>query len=305
MDNPPTLETDRLVLRPLCPGDAPGLHAVYAQPEAMRFWSPPGHEDVAETLTQIEKWIAGPGTFWALHPREGGGIVGIVYYIGNPGVPGMGYLLHPSRWGMGLMSEAVAAALAQGFGPMGLDRVELWIESRNLASRRLAERAGFTRRAAFPQKYPHDGAVREKLVYGLRREEWRPGEAAPPRATRPTRLMPVLAVWDVAATAAYYRDTLGFTVEFMVGDPPAYGGVAFREWTATGASLRFRRSKALPPRHSIWLRIEVGPDIDALYGAYRERGVEVERELASMDWGEREFAVRDCNGYLLEFCAPG
>jgi [ribosomal protein S5]-alanine N-acetyltransferase len=138
MDNPATLETDRLVLSPLCPADAPALHAVFAQPEAMRFWTPPGHAGVAETLAQIEKWIAGPGTFWALHPRAGGDAVGIVYYIGNPGAPGMGYLLHPSQWGKGLMTEAVAVVLTHGFGPMGLDRVELWIEARNLASRRLA-----------------------------------------------------------------------------------------------------------------------------------------------------------------------
>src|SRR5205823_4889241 len=119
--------------------------------------------------------IAGTGRAWALLPRSSGGAIGLVYYLGNVGAPGMGYILSPRFWGQGLMSEAVRGALAYGFERLGLDRVELWIDTRNIASQRLAERTGFKRRGAFRMKYPRETQSHEKLVYGLRIEEWRPG----------------------------------------------------------------------------------------------------------------------------------
>ena len=38
-------------------------------------------------------------------------------------------------------------------------------------------------------------------------------------------MQPVLAVGDVEATVAFYRDALGFHVDFVEGDPPAHARV--------------------------------------------------------------------------------
>ena len=306
MNDHPEIATERLILRPLAPEHAVALHAIHADAEAMRFWHDPPHASVGRTQAVIDAHIAGTERAWVLLPRSGGDAIGLVYYLGNPGPPGMGYILHPRHWRQGLMSEAVRAALAYGFDRLGLDRVELWIDARNVASQRLAERTGFKRRAAFRQKYPRDAASHEKLVYGLRIEEWRADatSASPPRVEAYS-LQPVLAVADVRAAAEYYRDKLGFTIGFLFGEPPTYAGLWLGTWTATGANIHLARRDGPPPVEGFSLYINVGPDIDALHAVYKARGVDILGEVVQQPWGMREFAIRDCSGYVLRFGTPG
>jgi ribosomal-protein-alanine N-acetyltransferase len=190
MDDHAEIVTERLILRPLAPAHAAALYEIHANAEVMRFWHAPPHKLADETRAMIDELIAGPERVWVLCHRDGKDGIGLVYYLGNVGRPGMGYLLHPDYWGKGLMSEAVRAALEFGFVSLGLDQVELWIDARNLASQRVAGRTGFTRRAAFRHKYPHEAHPHETLVYGLRIEEWRgPGPSGRDRS-RPTACSP-------------------------------------------------------------------------------------------------------------------
>ena len=306
MDDHREIVTARLILRPVAPEHAQALHATFSDPEAMRFWQEPPHSSVERTREMIAALVAGTERAWALVPREGGDAIGLVYYLGNPGAPGMGYILSPRWWGKGLMAEAVRGALAYGFEQLGLDRVELWIDARNLASQRLAERTGFLRRAAFRQKYPHDTGSHEKLVYGLHIHEWRPGAAAKaPRPIEVYALQPILSVTDVRATAEFYRDKLGFEISFLHGAPPTYAGVRLGDWTMSGASIHIASADPVPSPQGLALYLNVGPGIDALHTTYKLRGVEVLGEVVQQPWGTREFAIRDCNGYVLRFGTPG
>ena len=307
MNDHPRLATPRLVLEPVGLQHTQALHEVFADAEAMRFWHEAPHASDERTRTMIGALVGGTERAWALLPREGGGAIGLVYYLGNPGAPGMGYILSPRHWRQGLMSEAVEAALAYGFETLKLDRVELWIDARNVPSQRLAERAGFRRRGAFRQKYAHEAASHEKLVYGLRLEEWRPNARAEvqKRPIEAYSLQPILAVADVRATAEYYRDKLGFEITFLFGDPPTYAGVRLAHWMATGAVIHLSRTEALPPVAGLALYVDIGPGIDALHASFAARGVTMLGEVLSQPWGQREFAIRDCNGYTLRFGTPG
>ena len=131
---PSTLRTERLILRPLAVADADDLYDMYRRSDAMRFVDTPPHASAAETRERVDEMLGGPGTTWTIRTVADGPALGFVEYIGNAGVPGMGYMLHPDQWGNGYMSEAVRAALDYGFGEMGLDRVELWISEENTAS---------------------------------------------------------------------------------------------------------------------------------------------------------------------------
>ena len=149
--------------------------------------------------------------------------------------------------------------------------------------------------------------LHEKLVYGLRIEEWRPGAvaASPPRIEAYS-LQPVLAVPDVRATAEYYRDKLGFAIGFLFGEPPTYAGLWLGTWTATGANIHLwrtvRRYRPCTEFPSISMS---APAIDELHATYKARGVDMQGDVVQQPWGMREFAIRDCNGYLLRFGTPG
>lgn len=303
-----TIKTERLILRPLMINDADALYPIYSNLEAMRYWDTLPHAHVADTQSMINKLVHDKACWWTIYLRDDNHVIGNVGYLGNAGVPGMGYILHPAYWQQGYMTEAVRAALAYGFDNLGLDRVELWIDAANIASQTLAHKLGFTRRGRFRQKYRHHPTSHDTLVYGLHIHEWRQAITASQARQQHDQfysLQPVLTVLDVKATAEYYRDQLEFTIDWLYGDPPTHGAVSRGEWTVEGAHLQLSQTADdITPCSSVTLYIFVGPDIDRLYERYRAHGVHIESKIASYPWGMREFTVKDCNGYRLCFGTP-
>lgn len=305
-----TLSTERLVLQPLGTEHAPDLFHLFSHPDAMRFMDTPPHATLADTRAKVAEMARDPACYWALRTPEEGRAIGFVGYLGNAGVPGMGYMLHPDYWRQGYMTEAARAALAYGFTHLGLDRVELWINDENMASQRLARVLGFTRRGQFRMRYAHEAQAHDKLVFGLHRREWQTlPDAAYPGPQALYRLEPVLSVADVRETAIFYRDRLDFAIDFFYGDPPTHGSVSCMEWTTDGVRIQLTQapadnSSASSAPAGLALYLFVGPDIDERYARYQARGVQVVREIGTRPWGMREFEIADCNGYVLRFGTP-
>jgi predicted enzyme related to lactoylglutathione lyase len=101
---------------------------------------------------------------------------------------------------------------------------------------------------------------------------------------------PVLHVPDVPATAAFYRDLLGFTWDF--GDDTY--AVVWRD----NSAIHFVRDENGPRGVHLfqWVR-----NVDAYYKEIIDRGVEVTAEPADQPYGLREFGVRDINGVGIVF----
>jgi uncharacterized glyoxalase superfamily protein PhnB len=111
----------------------------------------------------------------------------------------------------------------------------------------------------------------------------------------------VLFVQDVAATTAYYRDVLGFNLDFDYGSPPVHARVSSGD-PASSATARIRFEREPAPQsgpRSCFLYVYVGRALDDLCSAYQSRGVELVSLPRDRPWGLREFQIRDCNGYLL------
>ncbi len=115
----------------------------------------------------------------------------------------------------------------------------------------------------------------------------------------------VLFVPDVAATLAFYRDVLGFNVDFASGSPPVHARVSSGDPASPAtARIRFELTAApLAAARSCYLYVYVGRALDDLFAAYRDRGVEIVGGPKDRPWGLRQFEVRDCNGYSLTFSA--
>lgn len=301
-----TITTERLILEPLTVRDADDLFEVYSNDDAMRFWDTPPHDSAAETLQTIEAMLGEAACWWSIRPKSETQRIGAVGYLGNPGVPGMGYILHSDYWQQGYMREAVSAALAFGFDTLKLDRVELWINEDNGASQKLARDVGFIRRGRFRQKYWHHERAHDKIVYGIRAGQWYQNDDNPEPDQSHHHfytLQPVLAVKDVQATAEYYRDRLGFRIDFLYGNPPFHGAVSQGEWSTEGVKIQLSASDASDSGElsAVSLYIFVGPNIDALFEQYEQAGVDIHRRVADYPWGMREFEIKDCNGYILRF----
>ena len=118
-------------------------------------------------------------------------------------------------------------------------------------------------------------------------------------------MQPVLAVRDMARAVAFYRDKLGFHVDFVEGDPPLHARVcADPSHASPTIHIRF---EPLPPEAapnpSVYLWLHVGTRLDRLFEIYRDRGVKIVHEPEDQPWGLRQFIIEDCDGYVLRFSA--
>ena len=180
----PELQTPRLLLRRLVEADAPGLHAAYGDPIAMRFWDSLPSRDVTETAARIRQslqispqWHAA----FAVLLRDGGEFVGMVNY--HQRVPvhrrlAIGWILAQPWWRQGLAQEAVRTLLDHCFTALDAHRVEAHIEPNNAASVNLADRLGFRREGLMRDCLFVDGQPRRAFLYALLRPDW---EYAAPR----------------------------------------------------------------------------------------------------------------------------
>jgi uncharacterized glyoxalase superfamily protein PhnB len=113
----------------------------------------------------------------------------------------------------------------------------------------------------------------------------------------------VIAVQDLARSAGFYEDVLGFSVHDM-GDP---GWRWFQRDSC--AILAGECPDAAPAAalgdHSYFAYIEVD-GIDALHAELAGRGADLTKPLRDEPWGMREFGVRTVDGHRLMFGArPG
>lgn len=130
-----------------------------------------------------------------------------------------------------------------------------------------------------------------------------PNPAAPSR--RLARAIPVVFVGDVQASAAFYRDALGFSIDWLHGSPPFYGSVS-----RDGASLHLKfvhepvYAFGAEDRDSIIMVFIQADDIDALFAEYLAAGVTFAQRLQKEPWGGYDFIVRDPDGNMICFAGP-
>jgi RimJ/RimL family protein N-acetyltransferase len=175
----PTLETDRLRLRPVTEGDADALFAMHSSAHVLRYWDSPPWRDRAraERFIAMSRQLAddGTGARVILERRTDGVFVG---WCGlsrwNPDYrsAALGYCLDDAAWGHGYATEAARALLQWAFDTLDLNRVQAETDTRNLASARVLEKLGFVREGTLREDCVVNGEVSDSWVFGLLRREW-------------------------------------------------------------------------------------------------------------------------------------
>jgi RimJ/RimL family protein N-acetyltransferase len=131
--------------------DVAAIHAIFANEEAMRYWSRLPHTDIAETESWVAKTIAanesGAGDdFVVIRDGELVGRVGI--WQGNE----VGLIFAPSVWGTGVAREAMEA-LIQHACARRMTSLMADIDPRNIRVRRFLEKLGFGKSGAAKNTY--------------------------------------------------------------------------------------------------------------------------------------------------------
>jgi RimJ/RimL family protein N-acetyltransferase len=151
MEWPVRLETDRLILRPFRLEDAPDVARLAGEREIAETTlniPHPYEESIAvEWIARHTAWAAaGESYVFAINRREEPSLIGAL----ELGVEReheraeLGYWIERSCWNLGYATEATRAAVAFGFGELGLHRIQANHFSRNGASGSVLLKAGFT-----------------------------------------------------------------------------------------------------------------------------------------------------------------
>lgn len=162
-------------MRPQRVEDAEALHEAYADRELMRYWSSPPHAHLIETRSYIAKGVANDSwRGWTVTLKGEDEAIGTLAAIERrAGVVEIGYLLARRHWGRGYAREAVARLLDLLLLHEGRRRVFADTDPDNAASNRLLRSLGFRREGLLRAEWETHIGVRDSVIWGLLREEWR------------------------------------------------------------------------------------------------------------------------------------
>lgn len=137
----PYLRTERLLLRRACQEDLEAFHAIFANQEAMHYWSTTAHTNVNQTATWLAKVInSSPEKSNEFVVEFEGRVIG---KAGCWRLPEIGFIFDPAYWGRGLAHEALLAVIESTFTAFPIAELTADVDPRNHACRNLLKRLGF------------------------------------------------------------------------------------------------------------------------------------------------------------------
>lgn len=171
------LRTERLVLRPVEPGDEAALAEAWAD-EAYASLLLTRTQNAAEVAEMVRRRTeAADPTFVSLVAvTHDGTVVGdsLLHLQGTGLSEGeIGWTLLPRHAGRGYATEAARAVLRLGFEHYGLRRIVANLDARNDRSAALCERLGMRREVHRIGDFWSKGQWTSSYEYALLREEWR------------------------------------------------------------------------------------------------------------------------------------
>jgi [ribosomal protein S5]-alanine N-acetyltransferase len=186
---PPVLESSRLRLRPHSEADATRFVELLSDERSQHFggWSPWIRNLPSPVFPIHRAWEAdarGERFDWTVADCASDEFVGQIQLFGiggmDPSTAQVGYSVHPSARGKGVLTEALGMLVEWAFrdkekGGLGLRRLRLDTAVTNKASRHGAEKAGFTHVATEPGAFRiGDGTFTDEAVYHQLNPAWQP-----------------------------------------------------------------------------------------------------------------------------------
>jgi RimJ/RimL family protein N-acetyltransferase len=180
------LETARLWLAWPRACDAPAIAAIAGRREVAEMtariphpYPPSGAEDFVFEARNAN--VAGTAIELTMRLKNGRReIVGLIgARLGPDGVPALGYIVDPSRWGQGLATEAMQAVVAAVFTFTAKRRIAAEAMVANPASCRVLAKAGFEPAGSGSAFFPARGCVVAVNRFSLERREWHQRVGAP------------------------------------------------------------------------------------------------------------------------------
>ncbi|MEV0383115.1 GNAT family N-acetyltransferase [Nonomuraea sp. NPDC050643] len=283
-----SITTTRLTLRPFGPQDAERIRSIVKS--GVRFL-PPG---APVKVSGVARWLShgvhelrrsGQGLHLAMTDAEGliVGAISLFKTSWTTGTTEVGYGVHPLYRGRGFATEAVRGLTAWALDTVGLRRIDLTANLDNVASLRVAAKAGFTWEGVLRDAVVDETGTHDLVIFGLLGQDSRAPTAALPKTELRTErlLLRPQGPEDVVPLTRTAADPL---TQRYTGVPRGYSEEQAWGYIAHSERMRMRGAGA------VWTAEELGT---GLYVA--------NVDLRDLDWTNRTAEV----GYMTAPWARG
>jgi ribosomal-protein-alanine N-acetyltransferase len=177
----PTLETKRLILRPLAMSDAEAIlrysqKPVFYQAMGRQTYSSAG--DIQEFIADLLK--KDPSFFWVVILRDKNCVIGdcgFCQFHKEARRAEVSCAIDPTYWDRGYATEAAGRVIQFGFEGAGLDRIQAICSTGNIVSERVIQKSGMQFEGVLRHYIRHEDKPLDMKMYSILKQEW-PGRQA-------------------------------------------------------------------------------------------------------------------------------
>lgn len=177
-----TIRAESLTLRPFTTVDIPWVHEVSQDPLLQHFVQVPSPYRLEHAAFFVEQvaitgWETRERAEFVVEDASTGTRLGRVGLgLGERGAAEVGYWVKPQSRGRGVAARAVRALCRWAFDTLDVELVEWRCEVGNVASRRVAEKAGFLVEATLRKRLVHRGVRVDAWIGSLLPDHVRPSQ---------------------------------------------------------------------------------------------------------------------------------
>lgn len=323
----PTLETERLILRPWRNEDVEYFYRIGADEEIRRYiGGVQGRNDSWRTFAAVRgHWYLRGHGFWAVERKDTGELIGALGVLRHETWPGLeiGWQLSKEHWGHGYATEGARAAQDWAFITQPVDSVISCVDPDNVNSQKVAKRLGNVK--GRPVTMTLIGETFTVDVWEKHRADWERENRPAPNVIATTELKPmprleterlILREWrqeDIAPHIAMMGDAE--VTRYTQGTPQsaidAWRGLAaiVGHWYIRGYGFWAVERKSdgrFLGRVGLW-NPEGWPGMEVGWTLAREawgHGFAYEAGRASMDYAFRNFDIPKLYSVIHEINEP-
>ncbi|WP_026478590.1 GNAT family N-acetyltransferase [Alkaliphilus transvaalensis] len=175
----PSVETERLILRKFCIEDAVDVFEYISDPEVCKYarWYPfKTIEEAKQIIEQrLKEYASHSGGLWGAYHRDKRKIIGTVGFFNidvNNLKAELGYTFARNYWGQGYATEVAKVLVTFGFNKLKLERIEARCHGDNEASIRVLEKIGMSYEGTLRKDYRKNGVFHNTSIYSILKEEY-------------------------------------------------------------------------------------------------------------------------------------
>jgi ribosomal-protein-alanine N-acetyltransferase len=181
LSHPPTIETERLILRPLAMADDEAIYSYASDPQVAKYVSFDTATNIEDTRiflrSVLENYSKGaePAGLGIVLKKENKliGTIGHLNWNDDHRRIEIGYALSRPFWNNGYVTEAAIRLIDYFFSNTNIMRIEARCRLPNLASARVMEKAGMTFEGILRNHLFMKGENHDIKMYSIIRDEWK------------------------------------------------------------------------------------------------------------------------------------